>query len=166
MRVQRARANRRLSAHQSATNHFCVWIQTRSAHQTFRTRSHGSSSHCAFRIHALNDVQNSSCGAIKSRLRTCLQWSAKGASPPDETHAMNRELAEHAIVTEFLFLPSFSHRAVSSHTTVTMQVQINSAGAEEEALCTSASHACTGAQLKRPPTHPKKRPAPSTLQVL
>ena len=34
-------------------------ILTRSAHQTFRIRSHGSSSHCAFHIHALSLAEQS-----------------------------------------------------------------------------------------------------------
>ena len=67
-------------------------------------------------------------------------------------------LQERKLTPYLRFSHHFQHRTVSSHNTVTMRVPINSAGAQEEAPCTSASYACTDSLLKGALKNPKFQP--------
>ena len=70
-------------------------------------------------------------------------------SPPEMWLGLIDNLIDTAILRVFPAI--FGNRTVSWEDTVTMQVQINSVVAEEEAPCTRASYACTGSFLKRAP---------------
>ena len=81
--------------------------------------------------------------------------------PTNVVHSLLHPLSFH----DQMFSHLFEHRTASSHSTVTMRVQINSAGAQEDAPCTNASYACTGSLLKGALKIRTKR-APSTPKVL
>ena len=60
-----------------------------------------------------------------------------------------RTICKSSLSYGLLFSPPFFHRTVSSRNTAPVRVRIESAGAEEEAPRTNASHACADSLLQR-----------------